>query len=68
MTIGPGNGGNLAINYSGGAGSHFILLQTNNVAAPLDIWTRLQTNTVSPGSFNIIPGSDPAEFYRVKSE
>jgi autotransporter-associated beta strand protein len=68
MTIGPGSNGKLDINYAGGAGTHFVLLQTNNISASLDTWTRLQTNTVSPGSFSITPGSDPAEFYRVKSE
>jgi autotransporter-associated beta strand protein len=68
MSIGPGGGGNLNINYSGGSGSQFVLLQTNHVAAPLRNWTRLKTNSVSPGSFTITPGSDPAEFYRIKSE
>ncbi len=68
MSIGPGGGGNLTITYSGGSGSQFVLLQTNNVAAPLADWTRLQTNTATSGSFTITPGSDPAEFYRVKSE
>jgi autotransporter-associated beta strand protein len=68
MSIRPGSGGSFTINYSGGGGSQFVLLQTNKVAAPLINWTRLKTNTLSPGSFTITPGSDPAEFYRVKSE
>jgi autotransporter-associated beta strand protein len=68
MSIGPGAGGNLTISYSGGGGSQFVLLRTNNVAAPLINWTRLQTNTVSAGSFTITPGSDPAEFYSIESE
>jgi autotransporter-associated beta strand protein len=68
MSIGPGSGGNLTINYAGGAGSQFVLLQTNDVTAPLINWTRLQTNTASPGSFSITPGSDPEQYYRVKSE
>ena len=68
MSIGPGSGGTFTISYSGGAGSQFVLLQTNNVVAPLINWTRLLTNTATSGSFTITPGSDPAEFYRVKSE
>ena len=68
MSIGPGSGGTFTISYSGGTGSQFVLLQTNNVTAPLINWKRLQTNTLSSGSFTIPPGSDPAEFYRVKSE
>ena len=68
MSISSAGGGNLSINYSGGAASQFVLLQTNKVAAPLRNWTRLKTNSTSPGSFTVTPGSDPAEFYRVKSE
>ena len=68
MNIGPGSGGTFTISYSGGTGSQFVLLQTNNITAPLTNWTRLQTNTLSSSSFTITPGADPAEFYRVKSE
>ena len=68
FSISSAGGGSLTLDYSGGTGAQFVLLQTNNVAAPLANWTRLQTNTLSPGSFTVTPGSDPAEFYRVKSE
>ncbi|HSU52770.1 MAG TPA: family 16 glycosylhydrolase [Candidatus Dormibacteraeota bacterium] len=68
MSIGPGSGGNVTINYSGGNGSQFVLLQTNNVAAPMSNWRRLQTNTGSFGSFTITRGSDLGEFYVIKSE
>ena len=67
MSIGPGGGGNLSINYSGGAGSQFVLLQTNNVTAPLSTWTRLQTNFSTPGSFAIDP-TNWLQFYKIQSE
>jgi fibronectin-binding autotransporter adhesin len=66
ITAGPGS--DLTLNYSGGSGSQFVLLQTNNVAAPLANWTRIKTNVSSPGSFTITPGSNPQDYYRVKSE
>jgi len=62
------SGSDLTLSYSGGAGSQFVLLQTNNITAALTNWTRLKTNTASPGSFTITPGSDPQQFYRIKSE
>ncbi len=69
FSIAPGPGvGQMTMSYSGGFGSQFVLLQTNNVAAPLTNWTRLLTNTITPGSFIITPGSDPQEFYKIKSE
>jgi len=66
--IASGPGSDLTLSYSGGAGSQFVLLQTNNVTAPLANWMRVKTNTSSPGSFVITPGSDPQQFYRIKSE
>ena len=68
FTITNGPGSNLTLSYSGGSGSRFVLLQTNNVAAPLSLWARVHTNTSSPNTFTITPGADPMEFYRVKSE
>ena len=68
FSIAPGGGGSLTLSYSGGAGARFVLLQTNNPAAPVSTWPRVKTNTTSPGSFTITPGADPAEFYRIKSE
>ena len=68
FSIATGPGSYLTLSYSGGSGSQFVLLQTNNVAAPLSLWTRVQTNTSSPGTFTITPGADPQEFYQIKSE
>jgi len=68
--VGPtisGISGN-SLNYSGGAGSQFVLLTTNVVTAPLTNWTRLATNTASSGSFPIPVGSENSAFYRIKSE
>jgi hypothetical protein len=66
ITTGPGS--DLTLSYSGGAGSQFVLLQTNDVAAPLSTWTRVQTNNSTPGSFTVTPGSDPQQFFRIQSE
>jgi len=68
MSVAAGPGSNLTLSYRGGTGSQFVLLRTNNVAAPLNLWKRIQTNTSPTGSFTITPGSDPREFYRMKSE
>jgi fibronectin-binding autotransporter adhesin len=57
------------LSYGGGAGTRFVLLGTNNLAAPLANWTRLATNPATPGTFTIpAPGSASPRFYRVKSE
>ena len=57
------------LSYGGGAGSRFVLLGTNNIAAPLANWTRLATNSSSPGTFTIpAPGTASPRFYRVSSE
>ena len=66
ITSGPGN--SLTLNYSGGTGSQFVLLQTNNVAAPQNLWTRVQTNPSPSSSFIIVPGTNGQNYYRVKSE
>jgi hypothetical protein len=60
--------GSLSLGYSGGAGVRWVLLGTNDLNAPMSNWTRLQTNTSTPGFFPINAGTDPAEFYRVKTE
>ena len=67
FSIAPGSG-SMTLSYSGGSGHQFVLLQTNNLTASSSLWKRVQTNTVSPGTFTITPGSDPREFYRVESE
>lgn len=60
------NGGTL--NYSGGAGSQFVLLKSTDIAAGLANWTRVATNSSTPGSFAIPVGSEPKAFYAIKSE
>jgi hypothetical protein len=57
------------LTYGGGAGTQFVLLGTNNVAAPLTNWTRLATNPATPGTFTIpTVGTETKAFYRIKSE
>ena len=68
FSIASGPGGDLTLSYAGGTGSQFVLLQTNDLAAPSELWTRVKTNTTSPGTFVITPGSDPHQFYRIQSE
>ena len=57
------------LNYSGGAGSQFVLLGTNNITAPPTNWTRLATNFSTPGIFTIpAVGSASPTFYRIQSQ
>jgi autotransporter-associated beta strand protein len=57
------------LTYGGGAGSQFVLLGTNDITAPLTNWTRLATNSSTPGSFTIpAVGSASPTFYRIQSE
>jgi hypothetical protein len=55
------------IKYAGGAGSQFVLLSSPSVGAPLSGWTRVLTNTATPGTFTIQKSSAQA-FYSIKSE
>ena len=67
VTIGSIRG--VTLTYSGGSGSKFILLKSANVKAPLSEWSRVDTNTVTPGSFTILAmGTGSPVFYSVKSE
>jgi fibronectin-binding autotransporter adhesin len=68
MVFGPVSGGSCSLFYSGGTGTRFVLVKSDNVAAPLSSWSRVDTNTAPSGSFTIGVSSDPAAFYRVKSE
>ena len=68
LSVASGPGSSLTLSYLGGYATDFVLLQTNSISAPLANWTRVKTNTNSPGSFTITSGSDPREFWRVKSE
>jgi hypothetical protein len=57
------------LSYSGGAGSKFVLLSSPTAYAPLSGWSRVATNTASPGTFTIpLVGSAELLFYSVKSE
>lgn len=56
------------LSYTGGAGSQFVLVKSANPAAPLSGWTRVSTNSVTPGTFPVPAGSEAAAFYRIKSE
>ena len=70
MTLSPAHISGFAngvLSYSGGSGSRFVLLGTNNISAPLANWTRLATNTAASGSFAIVPGPGRS-FFRIKSE
>jgi len=57
------------INYNGGAGAQFVLLSSSSAGAPLTGWTRVQTNSATPGTFTIpAVGSSAQTFYSIKSE
>ena len=58
------------ISYGGGAGAQFVLLGTNNAAAPLANWPRLATNPTTPGNFTVPATGSSASMlpYRIKSE
>jgi len=59
-----------AISYTGGAGAQFVLMKTNLLIGPImshDGWQRVDTNTVTPGSFPITTTGNAA-FYYIKSE
>lgn len=60
--------GAMDLGYTGGSGSQFVLLMSADVTAPISAWTPVATNTATPSYFHITPGTDPAAFYRVKSE
>ena len=58
-----------SLGYVGGGGSHFVLLKSASVNAPLSFWTRVLTNTATPGSFTIpAVGTGAPVFYSIKSE
>jgi hypothetical protein len=56
------------LSYQGGT-PNFILLQSPSPTTPLSDWTRIATNTNTPGSFAIPPvGTAGPQYYRVMSE
>ncbi len=57
------------ISYTDGAGAQFVLLQSQDLASPVSTWTRVLTNTVTPGVFHTTDGTVVSPmFWRVKSE
>jgi hypothetical protein len=52
--------------YSGFGGVRFVLTESTDLNAALSSWTRVQTNTASPGSFSIT--SSGTKLYSIKSE
>lgn len=56
------------LNYSGGAGSQFVLLKSSDLSTPRSGWSRIATNASSPGFFTIPVGSEAKAYYSVKSE
>ena len=57
-----------SLQYTAGAGSQFVLVESASANALLSTWTRVATNTVTPGSFTISTGTGAQKFYRIKSE
>lgn len=65
------SGGNLRITYSGGAASQFVLVATNNLAAPPNSWPVVATtNGTTPATFSLPLDNTPANsmFYRIRSQ
>jgi hypothetical protein len=56
------------LQYMAGAGSQFVLVESASANALLSTWTRVATNTVTPGSFTISTEPGTQKFYRIKSE
>ncbi len=60
---------NTSVTYSGGSGLQFVLLSSGILDVPMGSWTRVQTNSVTPGTFTIpVVGSSSQLFYRIQSE
>ena len=58
-----------SLSYEGGSGSKFVLMKSPTANAPMSSWTRISTNTLTPGSFTIpAVGTAAPVFYRIKSE
>jgi len=54
------------INYAGGTGTQFVLVNSPTVNAPLAGWSRVATNSTGSGTFSVSAGTQG--FYRIKSE
>jgi fibronectin type 3 domain-containing protein len=58
-----------SLSYSGGVGTKFVLFSSRSVDAPMSAWTRVETNSATPGTFTIpAVGSSAQLFYRIQSE
>jgi len=58
-----------SLDYTGGAGARFVLLQSPSLPSAPANWQRLATNTATPGSFSIPPaGAAAAAFYCIQAE
>jgi hypothetical protein len=58
-----------SLSYSSGGGSQFVLLKSANAGAALNGWTRMATNSATPGSFTIpAVGTGAPVFYSIKSQ
>ena len=69
VSIAPGAGNSLNISYAGGSASQFVLVGTNNVAAPLATWPVIQTtNGTTPATFNVPIGSETQMYYKIRSQ
>lgn len=55
------------LSYTGGSGLQYVLLASPTLSAPISEWSRLLTNSFSPGTFNL-PSMGSSGFYSVKSE
>ena len=57
------------VTYSGGAGNQFVLLKSEIITAPRSGWSRVATNSTTPGTFTVpAMGSGATVFYSIKSE
>jgi hypothetical protein len=60
----PAQGG-YSITYTNGSGSQFVLLTAPTITAPMNTWTPVKTNAVTPGFFFVAPTT--RVFYRIQS-
>ena len=58
-----------ALQYTGGSGARFVLLESDSLTAGLSSWQRVATNLVTPGAFTIpAVGTTAPVFYAITSE
>jgi hypothetical protein len=56
--------------YGAGGGGRFVLLQSSSLTAPRSGWSRVATNSTTPGAFTIpaVGSASGPLFYSIKSE